>query len=84
MAGSSKFILFSGKIILQKKDLSLIRIWAVLSKRNTASDKIVTLQDSSDILKNDPHSGIITSLTERFKSFQLFTRIFKNGLKNER
>lgn len=84
MAGSSKFILFSGKIMLQKKDLSLPRIWAVLSKRNTSTDRIVTLQDSSEITKNDPYSGIITSLTERFKAFQLLTRIVKNGLKNER
>lgn len=84
MAGSSKFILFSGKIILQKKDLSLHRIWGILAKRNTSTDRIVTLQDSSEIPKNDPHSGIVTSLTERFKAFQLLTRIFKNGLKNER
>ncbi len=84
MAGSSKYIFFSGKIILQKKDLSLKRIWSILSKRNTSSDKIVTLKGSSEIPKNDPQSGIISSLTERFKTFQLLTRIFKNGLKNER
>lgn len=84
MAGSSKFILFSGKIILQKKDLSLHRIWTVLSKRNRSADRMVTLQNSSEIPKNDPQYGIITSLTERFKAFQLLTRIVKNGLKNER
>ena len=80
MAKKIKFVFFSEKIILQNSDLSLAKIWNIISKRNNASDKHITINDNLDVPESDPNYKIIMFFSKQFKAFQSLTSKFKRTL----